>query len=100
MLTNQGLHINIPRDVVDQESPSRAPIIATSHRPMGYQEQMMPFNHQQNPESLLCVISHMSLPEALLSCRIPDLQFDCFSTNIDDPRTKFHADGVVRVLFD
>lgn len=41
-----------------------------------------------------------AVPESLLPSGVPDLQFDRLSTNIDHSGTKFHADGVVGVLFD
>jgi len=41
-----------------------------------------------------------ALPESLLPSRVPDLQFDRLSTDVDDPGSKLHADGVVGVLFD
>lgn len=50
---------------------------------------------------IVCLLSNirMSLPESLLTSSVPNLQFDRLSTNIDDPGTKLHTDGVVGVLF-
>lgn len=89
----------LPRYVINKKSPSSAPIIAASHRPTTpWTGNVIKFKKKW--ELLECATNCKLLPEAFLSCCIPDLQFDCFTPNIDNSWPKLHADGVIGVLFD